>query len=165
MHQLQKLCLLWLLYSCTSYGQSLLDYEQRSLNDLSARNLQTLVGKPSLILFFEPDCSWCYKQTKVFNRLYTACREHLNIVGLGVNGNQSALKKEAWRLKARFPLFMAGHALVKDMGGVSATPFTLVLNQQGGLQSHAKGYLSPKKLAAFSEGLNLPSCLHTALSS
>lgn len=166
MYQLRRwLCLLCLLAGGTAYGQSLLDYEQLSLDGQGAQNLRTLAGKPSLILFFEPDCPWCYKQTKVFNRLYAACHEHLNVVGLGVNGKQSALKKEAWRLKARFPLFMAGHGLVKAMGGVSATPLTLVLNQKGALQSHAQGYLSAKKLIGFSERLNLPACLQTALSS
>lgn len=110
------------------------------------------------ILFYEPGCSWCSKQTKVLNQHITACsNEPMQIVGLGLNGKRNELKKTAWKLKAKFPLYMAGKEFRKDIK-IDATPITLILDRNGSVVTHARGYLSLERWGRLLKTHNIPTC-------
>ena len=112
------------------------------LIDLATGDQQklTLNKSRSVILFFEPDCPWCFKQSKVFNRYLANCSAYVDIIGIGVNGNRQQLKKEAWRLKASFPLYMASAELIASTGKITSTPLMLILDDSGSIIAHMKGY-------------------------
>lgn len=102
----------------------------------------------TVVLFFEPDCSWCFKQSKVFNQYLEHCMPKVQFIGIGVNGNRQQLKKTAWKMKTQFPLYMASPDLLNATGKIPSTPLTLILNKQGNVLAHAKGYLPFKKWKA-----------------
>jgi thioredoxin-related protein len=112
------------------------------LVDLATGDQQQLMlnKSRSVILFFEPDCPWCFKQSKVFNLYLANCSAHVSIIGIGVNGNRQQLKKEAWRLKASFPLYMASAELLASTGTITSTPLLLILDDSGNIIAHRKGY-------------------------
>lgn len=128
-----------LLFSPLLCATSFYDYP---LVDLATGDQQqlTLNKSPSVILFFEPDCPWCFKQSKVFNRYLANCSAYVDIIGIGVNGNRQQLKKEAWRLKASFPLYMASAELLASTGKITSTPLLLILNDSGTIIAHRRGY-------------------------
>ena len=99
----------------------------------------------SVVIFFEPNCSWCFKQTKIFNQYIKQCNTQANFIGLGVNAKRTALKKAAWKMKADFPVYMASDELLSATGKLPSTPLTLILDAKGRVVSHVKGYLNFEK--------------------
>ena len=125
------------------YSYPAIDLDSAKSVTLSAES------KTGVVVFFEPNCSWCFKQAKVFNRFLKRCNTDVQFTGLGVNGNRQQLKKEAWRLKAKFPLYMAGSDLLNATGHISSTPLTLILDEKGSVVAHTRGYLPFNKWKAF----------------
>ena len=100
-----------------------------------------------LLSFFEPNCPWCYRQMKVFNKLDSSCGKHIQPVVVGINGNARALRKELRKAKVGFPALKASKEL-KSIFSVPATPWTLVIDADGQLLTSIRGY---KPLEDFSD--------------
>lgn len=149
--------LLSLLLSLCAQGQgaSVLDYELRSLDALQSQQLAGYAGKPVVMLFFQPDCSWCLRQVRTLNELSGQCPGQFQALAIGVNGDRRQLKAELRRLRPDFPAFQASPALLEDIGGVPATPFSLLGDDQGSVQGWLRGYIPADKLVA---SLSLEGC-------
>ncbi len=115
--------------------------------DLNTAETLQLVSEDqlSVVIFFEPNCSWCFKQTKIFNQYIKQCNTSANFIGLGVNAKRTALKKAAWKMKADFPVYMASDELLSATGKIASTPLTLILDAKGRVVSHVKGYVNFEK--------------------
>jgi peroxiredoxin len=124
--------LLLCFYGSHTAAQSLLDFSLPNLQAQGNLNLEDYRGKVLLVSFFEPDCSWCFRQMKAFNRLVETC-DHVQPIAVGVNGNNQQLRKELRRAKVQFPGLKANRQLIEAVGDVPATPWTLVADQQGNL--------------------------------
>lgn len=98
-------------------------------------------GRLVLMSFFEPECSWCYRQMKVFNRIQSECAQQLQPLSVGVNGDSHRLRKELRRAKVRYPAVQATAQLMRLVGTVPATPWTLVFGPQGELLGKMQGYI------------------------
>ncbi|MCY4045142.1 MAG: hypothetical protein OXE99_08680 [Cellvibrionales bacterium] len=97
-------------------------------------------SQPLLLLFFEPNCTWCLKQSKVLN-LLGSCEKAFSVAGIGVNGNLLALKKMGWQLKANYPLYLATPAFLKRVPAIEATPTLLWVDAKGVVQGQHRGFL------------------------
>ena len=141
------LCSILLTLASFSEASDLFDFP---VIDLSSGKNRTLSHDKAvnLVLFFEPDCSWCFKQTRVFNRFLQDCQADIQMMGFGVNGNRQQLKKEIWRQRADFPMYMASQSMLKAIGHISATPLTLLFDREGNILSHVRGYLPRDKWQA-----------------
>lgn len=126
--------------------QSLLDFELKSLAEPEKHSLEQYAGTPTVMMFFEPDCGWCFRQIKVLNKLSQQCSGEFNLVAVGVNGSRSELLKEYRRAKPRFPAYQASNKLLQAIGGVEATPFTILADAKGQPLSWFRGYLAEQKL-------------------
>lgn len=124
----------------------LLGFKHQSLADGSVTNLEHLKGKPTLIMFYEPDCPWCFKQGKAFNQLLSHCGQELQIVALGTHGDKASLKRELWKMKPDFPGFIAGPEILDSIGELPATPMTLIADAQGEFLSYMRGYIKSDTL-------------------
>lgn len=134
------LSLILLLLASTVEANSFFSYYVIDINNAEKINLSA-EKDTAIVLFFEPDCSWCFKQSKVFNKHLKRCNPATQFIGIGVNGTRQELKKEAWKFKAQFPLYMASPDLLQAIGSIPATPLTLILNKQGEVLANIKGYL------------------------
>lgn len=123
-----------------------LDYKHENLVTHQQENFQHFEGKPSLLMFFEPECPWCLKQGKAFNQLLSQCPNAINIVALASHGNKSALRKAAWKMKLHFPAYLANQTMMKSLGPLPATPITLIIDEQGQLHSYLRGYVKLAQL-------------------
>jgi thioredoxin-related protein len=125
-------------------AETVFSYPVLDLHSAEPQRLST-AGQLNVVLFFEPNCSWCFKQTKVFNQYLQQCGRQSHFVGLGVNANRQALKKTAWQLQADFPMYMASPELIDATGKIASTPLTLVLDAKGNIVAHVKGYINAEK--------------------
>ncbi|WOT04190.1 TlpA family protein disulfide reductase [Shewanella youngdeokensis] len=127
--------------AAASHSPQLLHYQHMDLHKGQIQALDSLKGKPTLMMFFEPQCPWCLKQGKAFNSLLGQCPDDFNIVALGIHGDKASLKKAWWKMKLNFPGYLTGAAMLKDIGNVPATPITLIADEEGNLVSHLRGYV------------------------
>lgn len=144
--------LAWLVLFCLSplaQAKSLLSYTHIDLTNAEEIQLQSSTHGVSALMFFEPECSWCFKQIKVINSYLSKHDDTINVIGLGVNGNRQQLKKESWRLRPEFPVYMADPQLLKDLGQVKATPLTLLLDNNGSVIAYNRGFLNYPKWLLF----------------
>lgn len=129
-------------------AETLLDFELRSLEGPERHSLQQYRGTPVMMMFFEPDCSWCFKQFRVFNQLSDECAGSVRLVAVGVNGSRRELLSEYRKSKPQFPTYQASASLLDAIGGVPATPFTLVADAQGQPLGWLRGYMGASRLKA-----------------
>ncbi len=101
---------------------------------------QPVTGQSVLLLFFEPDCSWCLKQSKVLN-LLASCDKQFSIAAIGVNGSRWALKKMGWQLKAKYPLYQATKAFLRLIPPVKATPTLFWIDSKGNITGQQIGFI------------------------
>ena len=126
---------------------NLLQYQHENLRSGQLESLTDHNGDINLMMFFEPNCAWCYKQIKAFNQISTQCRQ-VSITALGINGKRHQLKKDLWRLKPQFPAFIANAGMIAEIGAIPATPITLIIDKQGHYIDHLRGYISSDKVLA-----------------
>ncbi|MFQ6371167.1 TlpA family protein disulfide reductase [Shewanella sp. YIC-542] len=121
------------------------EYLLQDLRGQHHTSLATLPGNTVAVMFFKPDCPWCHKQAKALDKLHQQCA-FIHPVALGVNGNKLALKKALFNLQFPYPGYMAPRNLIADLGGIPATPITLLL-QQGNVIAAFRGFTPAETLA------------------
>ena len=127
-----------------STAPSLLEFELRSLAEPEVHSLERYRGKPVVMVFFQPECTWCLKQVRAINALREQCE--IEAIAVGVNGNRVALRKELHRLRPTFPAYQASPRLIDELGGDIATPMTLLGDANGGFVSWSRGFLPDQQL-------------------
>ncbi len=142
---------LLLLLLCTTsawadQGNSLLDFELRSLQQPGRHALPQYENAPILMMFFEPGCQWCFRQVKVLNKLHVECDGAIAPLAVGVNGSRRELLAEIHKSRPEFPAYEASGRLLNAIGGVPATPFTLVADAQGQPLGWLRGYMPEEEL-------------------
>ncbi|WP_299495499.1 thioredoxin family protein [uncultured Shewanella sp.] len=123
-----------------------LAYQHEHLVTHQQEHFQDFEGKPSLFMFFEPECPWCAKQGKAFNQLLAQCPNAINIAALASHGNKTVLRKAAWKMKLHFPAYLASQTMMLSIGPLPATPITLIIDEKGQLHSVLRGYVKLAQL-------------------
>ena len=136
----------------------LVDFELRSLQEPAHHELTRYEGAPLLMVFFQPECSWCHRQVAAINEFRSQCEARFQAIAVGVNGNRRQLQTELRRIKPSFPAYEASPALIRSLGGVPATPFALLSNADGELVNWSRGFLDSEKLGPFLESAGELEC-------
>lgn len=123
---------------------SILDFQLRSLQEPEVHSLTMYEGKPVVLVFFQPECNWCAKQVRAINSLREQC--DFEALAVGVGGSRVELRKELRHLRPAFPAYQASPELIEELGGVVATPFTLLGNPNGEFLNWGRGFLPEKEL-------------------
>ena len=143
---LPPLLLLWMVAASAGTKPQLLDFELRDLRSGERYALERYRGRPLLLFFFQPDCSWCLRQVRAIHQVLSDCEGAFEVAAVGVNGDRRDLQREVQRLRPRFDAFEASPALLENMGGVPATPFFLLADAQGRFSGWLRGYAEPSVL-------------------
>ncbi|NIW25540.1 MAG: conjugal transfer protein TraF [Gammaproteobacteria bacterium] len=122
-----------------------LDYELRDLESPDTVDLAGFRGSVILLMFFEPDCTYCLRQTRILNDLISSC-EGFQPIGVGVNGTRRALQGERRRLRADFPLLQVSAQLQAEVGDIIGTPVMLLTDTDGRFVTWAQGIQSREVL-------------------
>lgn len=133
--------LVFALFSiCSSVlAVDLLDYQLKDLNGLETHDLGQYRGNTVLMIFFQPDCTFCVKQSKVINEIQAECSD-FQAIGVGVNGSRSDLQLELREMRADYPGYEISPSLQAEVGKVVGTPLMLIGNKQGQFTQHLQGY-------------------------
>lgn len=139
------------LLSCSlpavASAPDILGFQHENLRNGQTEALDELRGEASLLLFFQPDCKWCLKQSKTLDKLLARCPEQLNAAALGVHASRHELKKELRRLRPDYPAYKTGDGMLGELQGVPATPVMLMADAQGRFAQSFRGYVPEKELA------------------
>ncbi len=135
----------------------ILDYRLRDLLSNDAMELDVFRGGVSILLFFEPDCPYCFRQARVLNELQRECRD-VHPVAIGLNGDRRALLTEAARMRAEFPVLEIDERLRRDVGKVEGTPLMLVGDRSGMLVTWLRGLQSVDVLRALVKRVDATVC-------
>lgn len=141
---LLSLCLL--LLSVFAQSTDLHTYGLKPL-DGHTHSFESLRGDIDVLMFFEPECTWCFKQTRVLNQLQKEC-PNFRAAAIGINGSRRDLKKELQRQRPDFPAFQINKALLSDIGEIHGTPLVMFLDEKGQFISYSRGYQKQPKLTA-----------------
>jgi hypothetical protein len=112
--------------------KSLQKPEQVALNQYAHQKL--------IISYFEPECSWCYRQIKMLEVMHDQCGEKIQPLLIGTHGNRQELQAFLHRTHTHLPAFEASEALLKITGDTGATPLTLIIGAQGEITEKIRGY-------------------------
>lgn len=104
-------------------------------------------GQPYLLTFFAPDCRFCRRQLSHMQQLAAQCSD-VGFAALGINGSKTALRSELKAQRLTLPAYLPSTALLRQIGGVAATPLTLILDQHHSIIGQYQGYMDSSKLGA-----------------
>lgn len=135
----------------------ILDYRLRDLLSSDAMELDVFRGGVSILMFFEPDCPYCFRQARALNQLQRECRG-VHPVAIGLNGDRRALQKEAGRMRAEFPVLEIDERLQSDIGNVEATPLMLIGDRGGMLVTYLRGLQAVGVLRSLVERVDETAC-------
>ena len=137
-----------------------LSVAQIQLKDL--RTSQSAVSyhskKPTVLMFFQPDCSWCKKQGKIIQSLQSECGNSVHFTLVGDKGSKQQLKRELRHFSADIPSQQSNKMFVRKSGGVKGFPTTLVLNTQGQVLAKRRGFTDEALLRRLANELSEGEC-------
>lgn len=114
-------------------------------------------SQPQLMMLFAPDCRWCDKQMQHMQQLATQCSQWQFSL-LGVNGSSKQLNRVLRQQQVALNAYLADAALLRQLGGVSATPVTLLLDREHKVLGQVQGYQSADRLQQLAAALTGSSC-------
>jgi thioredoxin-related protein len=154
--RLLMLVFLWLPVAMSvSASISLFDISLRLLSHHPQASLQQ--NKPQLLMFYQPDCRWCGLQMQAMQVAQPACEEVVMQL-VGIRGSERQLRAELRRHRSDLPAFFGSEIFVRQVGGVAATPMTLLLNAKGEEVRRYRGYLNEEQLLAAANWLTANAC-------
>ena len=122
----------------------------RQLHSNHAEQLNT--GKPYLLTFYAPDCRFCERQLQHMQQLTTRCPDAKMAV-LGINGNRRELRAILQQHNITLPAYLPDNRLLRQLGGIDATPYTVVLDEQLKSIGSIQGYLDDSQLLSILQEL------------
>lgn len=102
--------------------------------------------KASMFSFFEPDCSWCFKQIKALEKIQKNCEIDLHIVLVGTNGNKQQLHRFVQKTNNIFPAVQHPTELQKLTGKIKATPTNVFFDHKQKLLAKKSGLIKIERL-------------------
>ncbi|KGJ91542.1 hypothetical protein [Colwellia psychrerythraea] len=122
-------------------------FSLKSLNAHGVENSREDNDLATIVMIYQPNCSWCKKQGKTLSIAFKQCRHSVNIALVGTKGNARQLKKELKHYHKDLPAFIADRKFLRAVGGYQASPTTLIFTAQGDLIMKKRGFIAQEKLA------------------
>ncbi|WP_220755262.1 thioredoxin fold domain-containing protein [Shewanella sp. KT0246] len=137
-----------------------LSVAQIKLKDLrtSQSSVSYHAEKPTVLMYFQPDCSWCKNQGKIITELLGECGNSVHFTLVGDKGSKSQLKRELRHFSADIPSQQSNKMFVRKSGGVKGFPTTLVLDTQGNVLAKRRGFTSETMLRKLTNELSQGEC-------
>lgn len=128
-------------------GIDLMHYQVSDLRTGEESSLESLRGKPTVLLLFEPGCMYCSRQSRILNAMLKEC-ENLQAVALGFNAPRRRMLDYQDELRPDFPAYMAGADLAYDMGEIVITSVILMADAAGFYELHLLGLQDRERLTS-----------------
>ncbi|RYV00488.1 hypothetical protein SOPP22_16860 [Shewanella sp. OPT22] len=132
---------------------------------LTLKNLKTNetgvvnpTGKLSVVMLFQPDCSWCKKQEKALSTIHASCTSTFNFHIVGTQGSRNQLKRELNHYHQNISAYKSTTQFLRQVGGFKASPTTLFFDASGTLLGKRRGYLELLKMKQLINSLTYNKC-------
>ncbi|WP_170308246.1 thioredoxin fold domain-containing protein [Parashewanella tropica] len=102
-------------------------------------------GKLSVIMLFQPQCSWCKKQAQQLTQLQQRCQHQFHISLVGTNGSKRQLKRSLKHYDDELLAAKASKVFLRKIGGFKASPTTIFYDQNGNEVAKRRGYIQLDK--------------------
>ncbi|MEZ9821382.1 TlpA family protein disulfide reductase [Shewanella sp. 10N.286.45.A1] len=137
-----------------------LSVAQIQLKDLrhNQSSLSYHTQKPTVLMFFQPECSWCKKQGEIIAELLHECGDKVHFTLVGDKGSKSQLKRELRHFSAELPALQNTKMFARKSGGIKGFPTTLVLDTQGTVLAKRRGFTSEALLRRLANELSNGEC-------
>ncbi len=96
-------------------------------------NLKEYVGKmPMIVVFFYPQCPPCEREVKIVNKLYEKYSKKALIVGVSLSRDKYDIEDFINDNGVKYPIYrIHKKSQLRYIGGILATPTTLLINKKG----------------------------------
>jgi hypothetical protein len=104
------------------------------------------VGRPALIVLFQPNCPYClvqFREAQAFARQ----RPDIIVVSVALRGRASDLVSELRCARSTLPAYSASPALLSALGAPEGTPRVYVVTPRGRVIAQARGLQNQEALA------------------
>ena len=115
-------------------------------NDQNVHQLLSKNNKPTVVMIFQPDCSWCKKQGEVLSQFKTEFGQSINFSLVGTKGRAQQLKRELKHYDKSLPAYLANKRFLRKIGGFEASPTLLIFDQSGALLGKRRGFIESGRL-------------------
>ncbi|RLV59899.1 hypothetical protein D5018_09450 [Parashewanella curva] len=102
-------------------------------------------GKLSVVMLFQPECSWCKKQAQQLTQLKQQCQQQFHISLIGTNGSKRQLKRSLKYYDKGLQAAIASKVFLRKIGGFKASPTTIFYDETGNKVAKRRGYIQPDK--------------------
>jgi peroxiredoxin len=127
--------------AAVSKGKPAPDFALRSMAGENLR-LSELRGKVVMVNFWATWCAPCRKEMPLLNDLYKKHKQSgFVLLGVNIDNNPKKAEKMAKKLGVSFPVLFDSKKTVSESYGVSAMPFTVIIDKSGSVKHVHKGYL------------------------
>lgn len=142
------------------YQQAVMKYQMRMLSPIeqTQAGMNATSEKVTIAMVYQPDCQWCKKQGQWLAQLKRECSQQINIVLIGNNGSKRQLKRELKHFHHDIPAFHANRQLLTSIGGIKASPTTLLFDKKGTLTAKKRGYVDGEKLSEIANIISEEQC-------
>ena len=142
------------LFIGSAFGQAL------SLKSLRANEFGIInaIGKPSIVMLFQPGCSWCKKQEKELSAIHANCPSLFRFRLVGTQGKTDQLKCELHHYQQNIPAYKSTTKFLRQIGGFVASPTTLFFDESGELLGKRRGFLDSSKMSQVINSLTDHKC-------
>jgi len=120
--------------------------ELAALTPLNARIPPTSSKRSTLVMIYQPDCTWCKKQGQFLAQAHKLCPDTVNIALIGAMGSTRQLKQELRHYSSAFPAYLADRKFLRHIN-YQASPTTLIINNQGEVLANQRGFVTSDKLS------------------
>jgi len=122
-------------------GKAAPDFALKSMAGENIR-LSELRGKVVMINFWATWCAPCRKEMPLLNDLYKKHKQsEFILLGVNIDNSEDKGKKMARKIGVTFPILFDVSKKVSESYGVSAMPFTVIIDRSGIVKHIHKGYL------------------------
>lgn len=129
------------VFAGISKGKTAPDFSLKSMTGENIR-LSEMRGKVVMINFWATWCAPCRKEMPLLNDIYNKhSKSGFVLMGINIDNKPKKAEKMAKKLGINFPVLFDNTKKVSEAYGVSAMPFTVILDKGGRVIHIHKGYL------------------------
>ena len=122
-------------------GQAAPGFTLPSMNGSNLR-LKEQRGKVVMVNFWATWCGPCRQEMPLLDKLYRQYRNKgFQLLGVNIDNDRKNAGNMASKLRVSFPVLFDPEKKVADSYGVSAMPYTVMIDRDGVVRSVHKGYV------------------------
>jgi thioredoxin-related protein len=133
---------------------NLQDFALINVENIKERiKLSTYKDRPLFLTFFSPGCGFCQTMMDDLKCVKEKLPGKIGALAVGLDEHSKTMKKYITKQKLNFKAVVANKEFEKRVGGVDATPYTILLDSYGNIIGKTYGTMDCKDIVAYLKNL------------